>query len=301
MPSSSLGSLSDYIDQLLEAICVVDANGHFLYLSSGCERIFGYKSTEMIGRPMIELVHPDDRERTLLAASEIMSGDQKIDFENRYIRKDGQIAYIQWSARWSEEQKVRVAVARDITKHKQLLEQLQHIAFYDPLTQLPNRALFEDRLQQSLARARREKGMLALCFVDLDKFKEVNDQYGHAAGDLCLKKVAELLLHSVRETDTVARLGGDEFVIVMDAVTDQAAVLSILQNLFTKLQLPFLFEQHSLQLSASIGIAFFPQHGQDQASLLAAADRAMYKAKHAGGNQLCCATELLDSAGKIFG
>ena len=301
MPSPSLASLSDYIDQLLEAICVVDANGRFLYLSSGCERIFGYKSAEMIGRPMIELVHPQDRERTLLAASEIMAGDQKIDFENRYIRRDGQIAYIQWSARWSEDQKVRVAVARDITKHKQLLEQLQHIAFYDPLTQLPNRALFEDRLQQSLARARREQGMLALCFVDLDKFKEVNDQLGHAAGDLCLKKVAELLLFSVRETDTVARLGGDEFVIVMDAVTDQAAVLSALQSLQTKLRQPFLFEQHPLQLSASIGIAFFPQHGQDQNSLLAAADRAMYRAKHAGGNQLWCATELLDSAGKNFG
>ncbi len=301
MPSPSLASLSDYIDQLLEAICVVDANGCFLYLSSGCERIFGYKSTEMVGRPTIELVHPEDRTRTLLAASEIMAGDQKIDFENRYIRKDGQIAYIQWSARWSEDHNVRVAVARDITKHKQLLEQLQHIAFYDPLTQLPNRALFEDRLQQSLARARREQGMLALCFVDLDKFKEVNDQYGHAAGDLCLTKVAELLLHSVRETDTVARLGGDEFVIVMDAVTEQSAVLSSLHNLLLKLQQPFVFEQHQLQLSASIGIALFPAHGQDQASLLAAADRAMYKAKQAGGHQLYTAPDLLHSSGKNYG
>ncbi len=301
MPSPSLASLSDYIDQLLEAICVVDANGCFLYLSSGCERIFGYKSTEMVGRPTIELVHPEDRTRTLLAASEIMAGDQKIDFENRYIRKDGQIAYIQWSARWSEHHNVRVAVARDITKHKQLLEQLQHIAFYDPLTQLPNRALFEDRLQQSLARARREQGMLALCFVDLDKFKEVNDQYGHAAGDLCLTKVAELLLHSVRETDTVARLGGDEFVIVMDAVTEQSAVLSSLHNLLLKLQQPFVFEQHQLQLSASIGIALFPAHGQDQASLLAAADRAMYKAKQAGGHQLYTAPDLLHSSGKNYG
>lgn len=301
MPSPSLASLSDYIDQLLEAICVVDANGCFLYLSSGCERIFGYTSDEMIGRPMIELVHPDDRERTLLAASEIMAGDQKIDFENRYIRKDGQIAYIQWSARWSEDQNVRVAVARDITKHKQLLEQLQHIAFYDPLTQLPNRALFDDRLQQSLARARREQGMLALCFVDLDKFKEVNDRYGHAAGDLCLKKVAELLLYSVRETDTVARLGGDEFVIIMDAVTEQSAVLNTLQHLLIKLQQHFLFEQHQLQLSASIGIALFPLHGQDQVSLLAAADRAMYKAKHAGGQQLLMATELPHLTGKNYG
>ncbi len=143
--------------------------------------------------------------------------------------------------------------------------------------------------------------MLALCFVDLDKFKEVNDRYGHAAGDLCLKKVAELLLYSVRETDTVARLGGDEFVIIMDAVTEQSAVMGTLQHLLTKLQQHFLFEQHQLQLSASIGIALFPLHGQDQVSLLAAADRAMYKAKHAGGNQLAMATELSHSSGKNYG
>lgn len=301
MPSRSLTSLSDYIDQLLEAICVVDAQGRFVYLSSGCERIFGYKSEEMIGRPMIELVHPEDRERTLLAASEIMAGEHKIDFENRYIRKDGQIAHIQWSARWSEDQKVRVAVARDITKHKQLLQQLQHIAFYDPLTQLPNRALFEDRLQQSLARARRELSQLALCFVDLDKFKEINDQYGHAAGDACLQTVAQRLLGAVRETDTVARLGGDEFVLVMDAITDEVAVLSALHQLLAKIQQPFMFQQQALQICASIGIALFPADGQDQASLLAAADMAMYKAKQAGGNRLCIATELLQDAGKNYG
>jgi diguanylate cyclase (GGDEF)-like protein len=129
----------------------------------------------------------------------------------------------------------------------------------------------------------------------------VNDLYGHAAGDLYLQTVAERLLYSVRETDTVARLGGDEFVIVMDAVTERSAVLSALQNLLTKLQQPFLFERHSLQLSASIGIALFPQHGQDQSSLLAAADRAMYKAKQAGGNQLCTATDFPHRAGKNYG
>jgi diguanylate cyclase (GGDEF)-like protein len=143
--------------------------------------------------------------------------------------------------------------------------------------------------------------MLALCFIDLDKFKEVNDQYGHAAGDLCLKKVAELLLHSVRETDTVARLGGDEFVIVMDAVTEQSAVVSTLHNLLLQLQQPFVFEQHQLQLSGSIGIALYPLHGQDQASLLAAADRAMYKAKQAGGLRLCTAAEPPQLTGKNYG
>lgn len=301
MVTPSLASLSDYIDQLLEAICVVDGKGNFVYLSAGCERIFGYSCDEMIGRPMIELVHPDDRERTLLAASEVMAGDHKIDFENRYIRKDGQIAYIQWSARWSEDKNVRVAVARDITKHKQLLEQLQRVAFYDQLTNLPNRALFEDRLHQSLAWARRENSELALCFVDLDKFKTINDCYGHAAGDSLLKLVAQRLQLAVRETDTVARLGGDEFVIVMDAVTDRSSVLSLLQMLLYKLEQPFTFGSHSLVSTASIGVAFFPEDGQDQDSLLTKADMAMYRAKQAGGNQFKTALHSVVNQSKNYG
>jgi diguanylate cyclase (GGDEF)-like protein/PAS domain S-box-containing protein len=298
MPNPLPDSLSGYIDQLLEAICVVDARGCFIYLSSGCERIFGYTSDEMLGRSMIELVHPEDREQTLAVASEVMAGQQKIDFENRYIRKDGQIAYIQWSAQWSEQQQVRVAVARDITKHKQLMAQLQHLAFYDSLTGLPNRALFEDRLKQSIARARREQRKLALCFVDLDKLKLLNDSYGHAAGDFGLKTAAQRMQQSVRDTDTVARLAGDEFVILMDSVNEEPEVLRVLRHLLFKLQQPFVFEQQSLSMSASLGLAIYPQDGQEASALLDAADQAMYKAKQAGGRQLCTVTELMSQTKK---
>jgi diguanylate cyclase len=194
-----------------------------------------------------------------------------------------------------------VAVARDVTEHKQLLEQLQRVAFYDQLTNLPNRALFEDRLHRSLAWARRENSELALCFVDLDKFKSINDCYGHAAGDSLLKLVAQRLQLAVRETDTVARLGGDEFVIVMDAVTDRSSVLSLLQMLLYKLEQPFTFGSHSLVSTASIGVAFFPEHGQDQDSLLAKADMAMYRAKQAGGNQFKTALHSVTNQGKNYG
>lgn len=121
-------SLTRYIDMLLDAICVVDKDGHFLYVSAGGERIFGYKPEEMIGRQMLEMVHPDDRERTLQTVAEIMSGQAKTDFENRYIRKDGQVIDLLWSARWSEPDKMRVAVARDITGHKRS-EALQKALF----------------------------------------------------------------------------------------------------------------------------------------------------------------------------
>jgi len=128
MKLSEFDSLSRYIDMLLDAICVVDKDGHFLYVSAGGERIFGYKAEEMIGRQMLEMVHPDDRERTLQTVAEIMSGVAKIDFENRYIRKDGQIIDLLWSARWSETDNMRVAVARDITSHKRS-EALQKALF----------------------------------------------------------------------------------------------------------------------------------------------------------------------------
>lgn len=120
MKTDSYKALSNYIDLLLDAICVVDKFGRFEFVSSSAERIFGYTPEEMLGQPMIELVHPDDRERTLKAAAEINAGAVKIDFENRYIRKDGQIVHLLWSARWSASDKRRVAVARDISRSKKI-------------------------------------------------------------------------------------------------------------------------------------------------------------------------------------
>lgn len=120
MNTENYKALSNYIDLLLDAICVVDKFGRFEFVSAGAERIFGYTPAEMLGRPMIELVHPDDRERTLKAAAEINAGAVKIDFENRYIRKDGQIVHLLWSARWSPQDKRRVAVARDISRSKKI-------------------------------------------------------------------------------------------------------------------------------------------------------------------------------------
>ena len=282
-------SLNDYIDQLLEAICVVDKDGRFLQLSAGCERLFGYKIEELLGRSMLELLHPDDRERTLQAARDIMAGAHKTDFENRYIRKDGEIVHIQWSARWIPEQQVRIAVARDITKHKMMLNNLQKIAFYDSLTGLPNRELFLDRLQQAIARSRREPmtnaALIALMFIDLDKFKVINDSFGHQAGDQALVSVAQRLQHSVRETDTVARLGGDEFVILLDGADACAKAEQIAEKILHELANPLQFGADSCVISASIGIAYYINLAQNAAEFLHQADIAMYQAKNAGGQR----------------
>lgn len=122
-------SQAAFIDLLLDAVCVVDRQGHFVYVSAACERIFGYEQHEMIGQRMIDLVFPADRERTLLAAGEIMGGEPKLNFENRYLRKDGQVAHISWSARWSETYQLRIAVARDITERKQA--EARQMALFD--------------------------------------------------------------------------------------------------------------------------------------------------------------------------
>tara|TARA_R110002072_G_scaffold247353_2_gene406471 strand:+ start:13993 stop:15177 length:1185 start_codon:yes stop_codon:yes gene_type:complete len=120
MPARTFNALSNYMDLLLDAICVVDTDGNFVYVSAGCERIFGYTQQELIGQPMISLVHPDDRQATLQAAADVMEGVKLPHFENRYIRKDGSTAHIMWSARWSEDDRLRIAVARDVTGRKQI-------------------------------------------------------------------------------------------------------------------------------------------------------------------------------------
>lgn len=434
------------MDLLLDAICVVDAQGCFVYVSGACERIFGYTSAELVGMPMMNLVYPDDRELTLATANEVMLGRQKSHFENRYVRKDGQIVHIMWSASWSEEEQLRVAVAHDVTERKhteamqaavyaiseaangsenlasllplihqiiagllplslfsvalqdqadgslsfpycadqlrppdaaesadaralsaqiisssqpllltmdtpsddadllmltdkgslnwlgvplvaeqgtfgalllhsnaitqryaakdlellhyistqiaaavqrmQLQSRLLFLSYYDHLTGLPNRALLFDRMERALARARRKNGNVAVLYLDLDKFKQVNDSHGHGVGDLLLQAVAERLKLCVREIDTVSRVGGDEFVILLEDIKHSDYALHIAEKIRQQLNIPLQLAELSLLMIPSIGIALFPKHGNEQHTLLNMADRAMYCAKQAGGNRI---------------
>ncbi|KZC20023.1 MULTISPECIES: sensor domain-containing protein [Rhodanobacter] len=439
-------TFSSVMDLLLDAICVVDVQGRYLFVSAAFEHIFGYAPEEVIGRPMIGLVHPDDRERTLQAADEIMAGQPKPHFQNRYVRKDGRVIHIMWSARWSEADRVRIAVARDVTelKHaermqaalhaiseaahsaedllelfrhihrivgellpannffvalydadkdelsfpyfvdehdpppptqsldsgtlssevirsgqallltpearmelpprvrpivgrdslewlgvplggpqgvigalvvqsysgelryneqdKALLQfvstqiaaaierkksatRLQYLAQHDQLTSLPNRGLFHDRLRTALARARRDRQQLAVLYLDLDRFKPVNDHRGHDVGDLLLREVAARIRHCVRESDTVGRIGGDEFVVLLNDAGHADHAVAVAAKIGAALRQPFELAGGRLQVSASIGIALYPAHGEDARQLLRRADDAMYDAKRQGGDQ----------------
>lgn len=205
---AAFAQLAEYMDLLLDAICVVDQEHRYSYLSPGAERVFGYRPEEMLGRSMFDFMHPDDHHTTRAVAEKINAGDQVVHFENRYIRKDGSIVHLLCSARWSERDQMRVGVARDISEQKQLehdreelIHRLAQMALTDNLTKLPNRALFYDRVATAQARAEREGKGLGVLYLDLDRFKSINDEQGHATGDLLLQTVAQRISSAIRASD----------------------------------------------------------------------------------------------------
>ena len=286
MKTIDLVALRDVMDLMLDAVCVVDKAGTFVFVSAAFEDIFGYSPEEVIGKPMIDHVYPEDGIKTLKVVESLMEGKKQPRFENRWVRKDGKIIDILWSARWSEDHQFRIAIAHDITERKLMEQQLHYIAGHDPLTELPNRALLFGRLQTSLGLARREGSHLSLLFIDIDGFKHVNDSYGHLVGDKLLKNIAQRLRDCVRKSDTVGRFGGDEFVVVLNGIDSFDNVLVIAENIRAQLEKTYQFDDLNLQLSPSIGVARYPDNGDDEQQLLQYADQAMYRAKNAGGNRV---------------
>ena len=184
---------------------------------------------------------------------------------------------------------------QDITDRKAAEQQVQYLAYYDALTGLPNRTLFQDRLSKALASARRRREKLALLFLDLDDFKKINDSLGHSAGDLLLKEVAERLKRWAREQDTVARLGGDEFVVILTSLKDADGAALAADRLMKAMSAQFVIQGHVLSTSCSVGISVFPDHGRDGEALVKNADAAMYSAKELGRNNFRFFTQEMNS------
>ncbi|MEI7762334.1 MAG: CHASE domain-containing protein [Comamonadaceae bacterium] len=207
-------------------------------------------------------------------------------FENRYGRGTETViawagavlslllALLAWMMVNGRERAVRLAQA--------MTEELRHMAQHDPLTDLPNRALFNDRLQQELARARRQGGRFAMVFLDVDHFKAINDRYGHDVGDQVLRQIGQRLQSSVRAADTVGRIGGDEFVVLMAQLSDSDSTLGLAEKLREALRHSLLAEGNELSITCSVGVAAYPEDGADAAALTKGADDAMYRAKEAG-------------------
>lgn len=236
-----------------------------------------------------DLVHPDDLAAVRSALQRaLQSGTAPYVMEHR-LRAVGAAAPVWILARGMVVKRSRsgkplrmVGTFSDITERKRREALIEHMARHDPLTGLPNRALLGDRLQQALLRARREHTPLAVLYFDLDKFKPVNDTWGHAVGDRLLEAVAERVRGCLRGSDTVARVGGDEFVVLLPAIGAEDDANVIGENILAALNRPFEIDGHVLGISASIGVATYPRDALDEDSLLRCADKAMYQAKDAG-------------------
>lgn len=274
-----LPPLAEVLDLLPDAVCIVDRDGRFLYVSASFERILGYAPQEVLGRRAFELVHPDDRAATEQQAEAVTQGQFQRHFRNRYIHKAGHSVDILWSAQWWPEHGVRIGVAREVGELRRSERELEHRASHDPLTGLPNRPHLQQRLQRAIEHARRTRDSLALLYLDLDGFKVANDRCGHGAGDQVLRDVAQRLQQGLRQDDLVARIGGDEFVVLLHGCADADAAHAIAEQLRLHLAPPFALPDGAFTLDASIGIACYPGDGQEPEALLAHADRAMYIAK----------------------
>jgi diguanylate cyclase (GGDEF)-like protein/PAS domain S-box-containing protein len=274
-----LPPLAEVLDLMPDAVCVVDAEGHLLYVNASFERILGYTPDEVLGRRIFELVHPDDRAATMQQAAHVTAGELQRHFRNRYIHKHGHSVDIQWSARWLPEHGVRIGVAHEVTELRHAERELEHRASHDPLTGLPNRRRLRSELQYAITHATQTGDGLSVLYLDLDGFKEVNDRCGHDAGDRVLHEVAQRLQQGLRQGDLVARVGGDEFVALLPGCRNIKAVRAIADGIRARLSHPYTLPDGLFRLDASIGIACFPADGSDPDALLAHADRAMYAAK----------------------
>ena len=271
-----------------EGVIITDCEGIILAVNPAFSRITGYSAEEAVGRnPSFLQSGLQDRsfyEKMWHALR--AEGQWQGQISNR--KKDGEI-YTEWLALTSAQDsdgKVLsyIGVFSDLSPLVQAEKHLFHLAHHDSLTQLPNRELLQDRLQQMIGLAKRRGESFAVLFIDLDRFKQINDSLGHDAGDLALREVAARLKASTRAVDTAARLGGDEFVVIAPGLGREEDIALVADKIVGALQLPMSIDGCDFNVGASIGCALYPDHGEDMASLLKHADTAMYQAKQSGGN-----------------
>jgi len=269
---------------------VFDDNGNFvdysiMEVNAAFEKLTGFNKNELVGKRMSETVF--SAQRASINWLEMLN-DLPINGETRTIEQFSKVVK-KWFliSAYIPQPGYCAILLSDITEQKKNIEQAQHYAYHDPLTGLPNRRLFDDRLAVSIAQGKREDGKIAVAFLDLDKFKDVNDTFGHEGGDILLKEVANRLATCIREGDTASRIGGDEFVIILPNLRayDEASIIT--KRILEKCKQPFYINNQEVKISASIGVSFFPQDGDDVTSLTRNADIAMYRCKEQGRDGIC--------------
>jgi diguanylate cyclase (GGDEF)-like protein/PAS domain S-box-containing protein len=290
-----INQLSKAVEQSADAIMIVSTAGLIEYVNPRFTEITGYSQMEMFGmEPGILCATDKEAEKYLTIFEDLKTGRSwKGDFRNK--RKSGELYWSQDTISPIRDETGTIthfiSTAEDYTELRKAQDMIERLAFFDPLTNLPNRRLLQDRMRQAIESARRENRQVAILFLDLDKFKHINDSLGHPAGDQLLREIGQRLSASVRGKDTVARLGGDEFTVVLTEIHQLSDVILVAEKILEQIQKPVILEGFSMQVTTSIGITLFPADGLDINDLLRNADLAMYHSKSLGRNNFQFYTE----------
>lgn len=277
-----------FFDMSVDMFCVVSFDGYFKQINPAWTSSLGYDKEFLLSTQLKQLIHPDDLIRTRQVMRDLRNGKTITDFRNRYRTQNGNFRWLSWRGTASADEKLIFAVARDVTAKMATEERMQRLAYFDPLTELANRSNFMEQLNREIMLAQRQNNRLAIFYIDLDGFKDVNDSMGHEAGDYLLQQVAGRLRFQLRGSDFAARLGGDEFCILIKDLSGDYSAPATAQRILQEISDPVDLGPRTVMPRASIGIAYFPDDGEDSNSLLKAADSAMYSAKFAGKHRYAC-------------
>ena len=283
--------LSSHINNTPLAVLEWDRDFRLVRWSPQAENIFGWRAEEVLGMPITgsRLTHEADQPTVAELINRLMSGEEpRATGLNRNYRKDGETIWCEWYHSCLLDEQGRIvsilSFVQDVSSRIQAEERLQYLATRDALTGLPNRVLLQERLTQAIAIAKRSGRRVGVLFIDLDRFKNVNDMLGHRIGDELLKRVTAALSAALRETDLLARLGGDEFMVVVEDFDDPEVLNRIAQKLQDAISQPFRIEEHDIYVTSSIGISVYPDDSDAPEELLKHADVAMYRSKELGRN-----------------
>jgi diguanylate cyclase (GGDEF)-like protein/PAS domain S-box-containing protein len=277
------------IEHSSDAIALLSAEGKIVYASPSTGRVIGRRDRDLIGSRWLDQLHPDGAVEAADFFAGILADRGRpgtIESRLRESRKGDRWIEMTMTNLLAEPSVGAVVVNyRDVTERRRAIDELEYRAFHDELTGLPNRSLFLDRLSQAIALARRDGRKLAVMFIDLDNLKRVNDTLGHSAGDAVIRAATERLRGCVREADTLARVGGDEFTLLVPEIADESDAVTVATKTLASVAEPFRFRDQEVSVTTSIGIGFYPRDGADPESLMACADRALYRAKETGRNR----------------
>ncbi len=275
-------------ESTIDLISVVDADGTISYQSGALRTLLGFDPADTVGKSVFELVHRDDIEHVRAAFRRILEArslTEPVEFRLRH--RDGSWrTFESLGTNCLTNPHIRGIVwnSRDVTDRKVIQQRIQHLAYHDNLTGLPNRGLLQDRLARSIARAERAGRKVAVLFIDLDNFKNINDTLGHDVGDELLRQVSRRLSECVRLEDTIARQGGDEFIVLLDNLDDGRNASVVAQKILNSLRQPLTLGGTEQHVSGSVGIALYPEDGRDAQTLMKNADTAMFHGKSLGKN-----------------